>query len=1763
MKLNDLSAKICAVKEMQQSATELLNGVSQDIADNKLLSDEDIGALTGTLSLLVALQVSLTDEIADYLGDNGADAVAKEYQKLLGGDFSNAIAQEEVDRFLTITSDDGEYKKAITEFQEEVKRAMSAAKIGELLDLVAMINRAVESEAGFSSVKDELRAQIRVSRPILYSGLLERSYRFAESAEDTAAQPENLPEKVKEAEKAEEEIPAAPERAPAEVSASGEVEWVCYKSEFKTAKCVGDFIVKRNGRSFPIASRSKRLFALQLLYYFGCLTEETFAKNAGKDGKDWLLRQGYISECKVAGGKFNVVTVSAKGLQLLNNGEIFFLLNRRPPQKEDALIGETFGVKDERTVLDMLAVGEVAAATYDTVKPNVHTIDFKYNLVIYEIEQSLGRLPAVYGLSICSKSGLSGDCMQGIEDFNGGRWVNSLVINCDWVRADSGELLAISAFFGNKTLFTLTPGEDCAGVEESVKPLLGVLLGVEREQKTIVGAHEEIVEEPAEEEIELPVEEEAEETAPEDGVPETREGDEPSEGAEEIEIAEEDGENLPVQPEERAEECAAENTEAETEVAEVAEVKSVECDDGSARCLADKIINDGLLPETSADDYVELMDRLICEKRDGVAMALGYSLRADGDTFGNYYECLKHALGYGLDALSAELTDLPVSELSMRRRLALQACAYARAFIKAEAVDYTALSGAKSLRDYEWENLTAWKNAYVALLEAVDKNRKGFSPKILGRLTDDEQKDKMFAELRGEAKKLLESSSWPPNDQSTIFREAFKRAFGPKTEIYMFLESVASDEKSAAGRVEEFLKDFYATGGGFDDQKIQEFRYKVWDEQGGKERLTSKIGNNFDKKCLDRLELLEKWAGLTHSSGDKSVVELRRRKDELIIMFKKAADSDGTAEGALFAKTAAEIAAYLGGKDVKGGDFTEFFMTESIALDGEGYRPVLEDFSEEVPALRAYYRIAEHVALDRKEGSAEELFRERIGEDNFGMAAVIAAYYGVNCDEPDAKARALANNDFNKAYNDISTDLDMAYTRGLVDENFLSKRKKEAENIFKSGESSGNYGLCAALFTRFSGAIDLSAAAKKQELNKRFDSLQQKKAEGANPIFESIRSQIDAGNYTVAEEYLTRAEGGEKEVEDTVSDEFDAHADFFEKYDALFKYCQEYDGKTLDKMAQNIDDKINEKNRAELCLSDNAENNDMKAGRIWLRALPAEGWLPGAPQHKNQFLTLLNFTVVGYKRIKDGSSDFIDEYTITPTKQNLPNYAHPISRFGTRLEKLNLFYINGKKGGSVGELIKNRQGDFTSDAVIVYLDSAIGKETRRKIAKDIKTQKSPRTFLVIDRVLALYLAFTKQAGRLSSMLKCTLPYTDFNPYCTSGAGSVDSEMFMGRERERNDISNMNSNTYLVCGGRQLGKTVLLERVGETMHDPSARKFAIYTGTRGDGSAAVLKNLVREIKEKCGLLEEKAEIRSWDDLKERCVKLYRDKKYQSLIVFIDEGDAFIEEQKKCGYKALETLNAVRKSTKNAFKFVLAGLHNISRESHDDNGFLAQLGSPLIIKPFTMREAKQLVEVPLLYLGFKFEQPDRLLPLILSHTNYYPGLLHLFCSDLINHLTANFTKYFNEIGNPPYIISEEHVKAVVTNTEFKDRVKATFEMTLKLQSDRYKKIALALAVLYLEKPSHPGYTADEIKKCADGWSYAEDLSVYHNLLTEMCDLGMLVEIKSGDGLAPKYVFLRQAFFGYVCNFDTMGRRDKDDQLYALLGELEKIGKEARDV
>lgn len=431
-------------------------------------------------------------------------------------------------------------------------------------------------------------------------------------------------------------------------------------------------------------------------------------------------------------------------------------------------------------------------------------------------------------------------------------------------------------------------------------------------------------------------------------------------------------------------------------------------------------------------------------------------------------------------------------------------------------------------------------------------------------------------------------------------------------------------------------------------------------------------------------------------------------------------------------------------------------------------------------------------------------------------------------------------------------------------------------------------------------------------------------------------------------------------------------------------------------------------------------------------------------------------------------------------------------------------------------------------AIMLYFGRLLPHQ-RLELARIMKNNQIP--MLVVDDVLMTYLAGEYDV-RLNAMFECTLPYAYVNPYTPFATGSVPQEMFFGRESEINQLMQPYG-PAIVYGGRQLGKSALLKQVQRRFHKADPNKIAIFEDIRLIGKPDSGQDYRREILDRLtnDLIEEGVFPggRIFDDFNkfsDAVIRRVKEKGYQ-ILVLLDEADSFLEADAAKDFFVVSQLKRIMDQTDRQFKVVFAGLHHVQQFKNIPNQPLSHLGDAGAIEvgPLEPRAAFELIHKPLRALGYVFGNADKedlsLIFLILSFTNYHPGLLQLFGHHLVEHLNQNIS---HRTKHPPYSITRSDIESIYHNPQVRETIQDRFNITLKLD-ERYEAIALSLILAQLDDQNGFDrlYTPEELYKiCHEDWPAGfEDVRIdkFKGFLEEMRGLGVL-SVDYGENGNRKY-------------------------------------------
>ncbi len=430
-----------------------------------------------------------------------------------------------------------------------------------------------------------------------------------------------------------------------------------------------------------------------------------------------------------------------------------------------------------------------------------------------------------------------------------------------------------------------------------------------------------------------------------------------------------------------------------------------------------------------------------------------------------------------------------------------------------------------------------------------------------------------------------------------------------------------------------------------------------------------------------------------------------------------------------------------------------------------------------------------------------------------------------------------------------------------------------------------------------------------------------------------------------------------------------------------------------------------------------------------------------------------------------------------------------------------------------------RSGPAGQPAIVVCV-APLSDRVRAQLSRASFKRKLP--FLLLDELLLAFVA-AQASSPLASFFALSLPFSCCTPF-QQRASFVPPELFFGREREKNQLTDFHGSCFLY-GGRQLGKTALLRRVQAEFTAPEHGRFAAWidlkAGGIGDADTADIWSVIWDRLRELNAIDETVrrptrDSRSVQTFCEALHARFNAGTERKLLLLLDEADNFLRRDALNSSRATFAESSRLKSLMDrdrAIKVVFAGLHNVLRTTSQSNHPLAHLGKPICIGPFIhpleRRQAELLLGVPLQACGYRFE-PPRLMRSVLARTNYYPSLLQIYGNALATRLS--------EPARHPSLTDLPAVRSDLLadlhrDRDFQSEIRKRFVWTLELDP-RYEAIAYVLAYMCRddERILHGGIDARVLLGEVRAWWKAgfgdgHDLREFMALLEEMVELGVL--------------------------------------------------------
>lgn len=1207
-----------------------------------------------------------------------------------------------------------------------------------------------------------------------------------------------------------------------------------------------------------------------------------------------------------------------------------------------------------------------------------------------------------------------------------------------------------------------------------------------------------------------------------------------------------------------------------------------------ASCTADS----SSAPKTAGKADIDAICEMISKNRPSCAVAYAHALSIKNSAYSRIYQLLSYAYSapdmhciYSTD----NVFDL-IPEMQSSLSCALVACIGLRTFFSNQVPhDHRIESLYSIISSYDIVNRnSSFSDVIYKIQNFRRKYQKGMDAYAGYRTLDQSRLDQELDRIRREASDFYNHYVLGHKKEKASMRrftETEKLIFNPNSDMGSSISSVTQDRFEEEPLVEDYLKaNFFdketeILPESVSDERISSYISEYW-MQAGKlmgtrlhEHLIGSLSNNLTNNTRKAVEMLARWCCLAkmkssqlEDDGQRAYRStyrelLRQITEALNEISSKEKNQKNLQERASYSvvrQNLEELQRCVEGvydENEKKYFYTDFLLSSELFLNDDFY-PDLTSYSTDLEKLQPETRILNFARRDKLPTYEEQLNRILDGEktdENYGNAIRIIQY--LSAVESADKYKGYAEQiESGKKYVSSSSDIDYTNFIGELElaqsygqmvntsDEFRKERIMGAVGEWNEwARSTLNFGFFHTVMNDYLDEIHSEAKIRETALEEQVkiasaSEIRNISAEIRDKRIGKIRDSIREQNYTVAEDLLAHIDSPE---EDSIyEDRENFLEDFLDNYPNYLSPVSDI-SKTFESQVRLRNAHNRAERGGEKLASSFLNGGKMKAERL------------------QQLLISLGFHVDQRDCIREG--DMIGKYqnfivTTAPEKNGRrENYTHPIAPFGSAACKdgFRVVCVNGNYDAD--ELIDVMKNIGTAKHTIILLDSALRLSERRRLARKCRTEMNTRIFAVLDRVVMYYLVRNYDGNKVNRMLMAlTIPFAYYQPYVAESADKIPPEMFIGRKDELKKIEDPHG-VNLVYGGRQLGKTALLRKAQEDIDQDENGDRSIYIEIKGQNYREAARTIGQTLYDD-KLLEEDPDTEDWRELTRAIRNRLNDEKNRIpyFLLLLDEADRFIETSEAIGFQPFDALKELQTSLNSSdFKFVIAGLRDVVRfkkkAALSNNSVLAHLDS-LTVKPFRPNEARELMEMPLGYLGLEFpKEKEYLVTLILASTNYFPGLIQLYCKKLLECMTDKSYAGYNEADTPIYEVSENHIKRVLSDEAFMKQIQEKYYITLTMgNDDYYYLIALLMAYLCHTEGFGNGYSASDIRRIASDFQLGKISSLDEDkisaLMEELRELYVLRSTGNGH-----YLFTRTTFY------QMMGtQKEVEDDLLKKLEE-----------
>lgn len=1084
-----------------------------------------------------------------------------------------------------------------------------------------------------------------------------------------------------------------------------------------------------------------------------------------------------------------------------------------------------------------------------------------------------------------------------------------------------------------------------------------------------------------------------------------------------------------------------------------------------------------------------------------------------------------------------------------------------------------------------YEYSPALKDMVFKLSEWIQNQSRGLDRFLLDSVLKQNGVGIQIEALKREAHEMLENDTLTKtNHLKKRIIETRKKLFGKDSDIITALKAIESNDVSKIGEIKVKLKDFISFENGImtvnEDAAVGQMdaAWKSTDYlakgKGRTEQLISVERSSLSKKIVYLYNMIGRWISMSEnrkqisSAENQNAIRLIEYLEKTIPAVISELDGYRSEDSALrsaksvLVDTLKELLGRVRGTNTLTDSAAQYYIRllhyPIVALD-DNYLPYIEGTDEQVEPFDFCRRVERYMILPERPWREvlHDIFNvneKREGCD-FGCARVIRAYleeyepefeWPAEYDIDRAIARSLdkTNKRLDSVYlwqQNFTAMLEMADGDGWF--TTVSSRKnveRIKDAVYRAYYREDNFGFYGRALNRLLEYAHEQAMNLCPQYQARLARIREtlNEEESASFILSRISELIKEGRFGAAESYMQQVERGELTLTGGLGDDESVFSSFVARCGTL---CDAT--------------KLNQKLADNYCAQFRyRKNNSTTTGEAMLRAWPETRTT--APE----IFKILKYMGLDLKNVSAIRTDGVSFHADVKSPGRIENYPHPIANFGSMLyEKgLDIELIFGNK--TPDTLFTDINGILQKSSgkpLMIMVNCAIRLPDRRKLAKRIsESLRTTAPCLVMDRALIRYVAEFPVSERWRVFIECALPFqlvSVQNPYKENSSVEIPPDMFIGRRDELASIISPDG-ANLLYGGRQLGKTALLQRAKVLQNRPDEHSWSTYIDVKKMESAEAAETIYKNLMYVGFIKKQRTREYTWAGLCDAIeTRLMEVGKEDSLLLLIDEADYLLEDSQKNGYKELDQFKRLQNMTGGRFKFVMAGLHNLVRFNQKalaNNSGVPQLKG-ITVKPLSFMDARDLLEKPLSFLGFTIPKGEEdVVAQILYNTNYFPGLIHFYASRLIQYMQKNAAP----ATMPPYRLDRDVLIRLLADDDFRNLRKERLMMTLGIDAEEnsyYDTLAYALCGFSYESDDimNYGMTARELYEECSGFnpnsSIARlDVHKVDALLKELVILNILRT--ETDGGETRYLFSRASFI------EMLGSRTEvEDHLLEALG------------